>query len=143
MKLDAAVVTLVVLVHHAIAYVHGGAHGELAIDMSALQNAFINFVILVMPLAGAALTWTHWVRFGLWAVVLGMTGALVFGVYHHYMLVSPDHISHLPAGTPHVHDTFRWTAGAIAMLEGVGAMLAAYFLGRRHRDATAAWPAGK
>ena len=51
MKLDAAVVTLLVTVHHAIAYVHGGAHTDLAIVMSAYQNAFINFVILLVPLA--------------------------------------------------------------------------------------------
>ena len=67
-----------------------------------------------------------------------MAGALICGVIHHYMLVSPDHIAHLPAATLTVHDTFIWTAGAMAMLEGVCAMVAAYFLGRRYRDATAA-----
>ena len=142
MKLDAAVVTLLVAVHHAIAYIHGGAHTDLVIVMSAYQNAFIYFVILVVPLAGAVLIWMRWSRIGLWAVIIGMTGALVFGVTHHYMLVSPDHIAHLPAATPHLHDTFIWTAGAIAILEGVCAMVAAYFLGRRYRDANAAWPTG-
>ncbi len=142
MKLDAAVVTLLIAVHHAIAYIHGGAHTDLAIVMSVFQNAFIYFVILLVPLAGAVLTWMSRPRIGLWAVIIGMAGALIFGVTHHYMLVSPDHIAHLPAATPYVHDTFIWTAGAMAMVEGACAMLAAYFLGRRYRDATAAWPTG-
>jgi len=138
MKLDAAVVTLLIAVHHAIAYIHGGAHTDLAIVMSVFQNAFIYFVILLVPLAGAVLTWMSRPRIGLWAVIIGMAGALIFGVIHHYMIASPDHIAHLPAATPTVHDTFIWTAGAMAMLEGVCAMVAAYFLGRRYRDATAA-----
>lgn len=138
MKLDAAVVTLLIAVHHAIAYIHGGAHTDLAIVMSVFQNAFIYFVILLVPLAGAVLTWMSRPRIGLWAVIISMAGALIFGVIHHYMLVSPDHIAYLPAATPIVHDTFICTAGAMAMLEGVCAMVAAYFLGRRYRDATAA-----
>ena len=143
MKLDAAVVTLLVAVHHAIAYIHSGAHTDLAIVMSVLQNAFIYFVILLVPLAGTVLMWMSRSKMGLWAVIIGMVGALIFGVIHHYMLVSPDHIVHLPAATPTVHDTFIWTAGAMAMLEGVCAMVAAYYLGRRYRDATAAWPTGE
>ena len=55
-----------------------------------------------------------------------MLGALLFGIVHHYLLMSPDHISQLPAAEPHVHATFIWTAAAIAMLEGVAGMLAAY-----------------
>ncbi|MEE2982755.1 MAG: hypothetical protein VX929_05620 [Pseudomonadota bacterium] len=45
-------VTLLIAVHHAIAYIHGGAHTDLAIVMSVFQNAFIYFVILLVPLAG-------------------------------------------------------------------------------------------
>ena len=45
MKFEAVVVTSVVLVHHVIAYLHGGAHNDLAISMAVWQNAFINFVI--------------------------------------------------------------------------------------------------
>ncbi len=129
MKLEAIIVTSVVLVHHVIAYLHGGAHNDLAIPMAPWQNAFINVVIVLLPLIGAVALWTRFRRFGLSAIVLGMTGALVFGVVHHYMLVSPDHIAHLPHGEPHVHAAFQWTAGVIAMLEGVAAAVAAYFLG--------------
>ncbi len=131
MRLDAIVVGALVLVHLAVAGLHDGAHTDLAIALSALQDAFIYLVIVGAPLLGAILLWTSYRTAGLGLVVLGMIGALIFGVVHHYMLESVDHISHLPAGTPEEHGTFIWTAGAIAILEGVCAGVAGYFLGTR------------
>ncbi len=131
MRLDAVVVGALVLAHHAVAGIHDGAHADLAIVMSALQNAFIYLVIVAAPLLGAILLWTPYRSAGLGLVVSGMIGALIFGVVHHYMLESVDHISHLPAGTPDEQGTFIWTAGAIAILEGVCAGVAGYFLGTR------------
>lgn len=122
-------VATVVIIHHAIAFLHGGAHDDLAIPMAAWQTGFINLVIILLPLVGIGLLFSRLRRYGLYAVIAGMSGALVFGIVHHYMLVSPDHISHLPAAEAHVHATFSWTAGTIAMLEGVAAALAAYCLG--------------
>ncbi len=126
---SAVAVTALVVVHHAIALQHGGAHTDLAIVLAPWQNAFVNAVIVAMPFVGAILLWTRYAKVGLWLVVIGMTGALVFGVFHHYMMVSPDHISHLPEGSDHAHGTFIWTAGAIAMLECVTTAVAAYFVG--------------
>ncbi|MEM7469412.1 MAG: hypothetical protein AAF387_21380 [Pseudomonadota bacterium] len=128
--LHRVMVTILVLLHHGIAYHHGAQHTLLAIDMAAWQNAFINGVILVLPLLGVVMLWTPWRRAGAVAVIVGMLGALIFGVVHHYMLVSPDHISHLPAAEGHVHAAFIWTAGAIAMLEGIAAMWAALLAGQ-------------
>jgi len=130
MKLEAIVITTVVLAHHVISYMHGGAHTELAIPMALWQTAFINIIIVLVPLVGVVLVWTAYRRIGLYAVITGSIGALLFGILHHYMLVSSDHISHLPPAAAHVHATFQWTAGAIAMLEGIAASAAAYFLGR-------------
>jgi hypothetical protein len=129
MKIEAAAITSLVVAHHAIAYLHGGAHADLAIELSALQDLFVDTIIVGVPLVGVVLLWTRLRRVGLAAIVVGMIGALLFGVYHHYMLVSPDHISHLPQGPQHAHGVFVWTAGAIAMLEGVTAAAAAYALG--------------
>ena len=129
MKILTAIVTIVVLAHHAIAYHHGNQHIALAIEMAPWQNAFINGVILVLPLLGVAVMWSAWRRVGAYAVLVGMLGALAFGVVLHYMLISPDHISHLPVAESHVHASFIWTAGAIAMLEGLAAGLAAYLAG--------------
>ena len=129
MKVLIACVSALVLIHHGIAYHHGNQHTALAIEMAPWQTGFINGVILVLPLLGVAVMWTGWRRVGAYAVTIGMLGALVFGVVHHYMLVSPDHISHLPTAEAHVHNSFIWTAGAIAMLEGLAAGLAAFVAG--------------
>ena len=58
-----------------------------------------------------------------------MFGALLFGVYHHFVLVSPDHVSHLPAGA--AQGLFQVTAAAMAVLE-----LAAVGIGIRGRATT-------
>lgn len=129
MKVAIAIVTVLVLVHHGIAYHHGNQHILLAIEMATWQTAFINGVILVLPVLGIILLMTPWRLPGAYAVLIGMLGALIFGVVHHYMLTSPDHISHLPSAESHVHAAFIWTAGAIAMMEGLAAMGAAYLLG--------------
>ena len=136
MKIETIIVTVVVLIHHIIAFVHGGVHTELTILMALWQTFFINIVIVLIPLVGVVFLWTRHRKLGLYGVIVGMVGALLFGIVHHYMLVSPDHISHLPAAAAHIHAKFEWTAGAIVMLEGIVAALAAYFLGRGARDET-------
>lgn len=126
MKLATVLVTISVLAHHIIAYHHGTQHTLLGIEMAAWQTGFINGVILILPVLGLGLLWTRWRTVGAYAVMTGMLGALVFGIVHHYLVMSPDHISRLPAAEPHVHGVFIWTAAAIAMLEGVAGMSAAY-----------------
>jgi hypothetical protein len=53
-----------------------------------------------------------------------MFGSLLFGVYHHYILVSPDHVAHLPAGDS--QGLFRLTAAAMAVVELAGAGFGAW-----------------
>ena len=137
MKLAAGTLTVAVLIHHAIAVAHGGAHADLAIPIAAWQNAFVNTVVIVLPLAGVGLVWTAYRHIGFAAVAAGMLGALVFGIVHHYVLVSPDHIAHLPVGRPETHDTFRLTAGLVVIAEALTLMVAAYCLGRFRRRGAA------
>jgi hypothetical protein len=47
-----------------------------------------------------------------------MLGSLVFEVYNHFIAISPDHVSHVPAGT--WGDIFRMTAVASAITEVLG-----------------------
>ena len=62
---------------------------------------------------------------------LSMIGAFLFGGYHHYVLVSPDNIEHLPHGPPHSHAQFISSAAAIALLELGAALYGAFCLGSR------------
>jgi hypothetical protein len=58
-----------------------------------------------------------------------MLGALLFGAYHHYVLVSPDNIHHLPEGSGHDHSAFALSAAAMALSELAAATYGAFSLG--------------
>jgi hypothetical protein len=60
-----------------------------------------------------------------------MLGSLLFGVYHHYVAVSPDHVAHLPPGES--QPLFRATAALMACIQAGGVVVAGVALGRRRR----------
>ena len=124
------VITALVIVHLASSLWHGNAHTSLAIYLPAEKTLFIFIVILIAPIVAASLVWTRYISIGLWVLFLSMLGSFLFGAYHHYMLVSPDNIHHLPSGSPEAHSQFINSAGVIALLELAGALYAAYCLGK-------------
>ena len=130
------VMTFLVLVHLAATLWHGDAHTRLAIELPPLKTAFVLVVILVAPIVAAGLVWTRYVSIGLWVFVFSMLGALLFGVYHHYLMVSPDNVSHLPAGNPEFHNQFISSAAVIAALELVSAFYGAFCLYSTTRRST-------
>ena len=123
-------IVLVLVIHLAIALWHDDAHGELGVGLVLWQNLFAYGVIVGAPIIGTALLWTTWRQTGLALYVLGMVGAAIFGVVHHYVLISPDNIAHLPDGTPESTAQFIQSAGALALVELAGAVFAAYVWGR-------------
>lgn len=125
------VITVLALAHAWIAYRHGGAHDTLAIGLPPWKNAFVYVVIVILPLASAAAAWTRWLLPALWVAGLAYAAAAVFGVYHHYVLVSPDNIAHLPAGPEHAHQAFIDSAAWLALVELVAALAALYLAGYR------------
>jgi hypothetical protein len=127
--------TVLVIVHLAASLWHGGAHTHLGIELSTMQTLFIYVVIIVAPIMAAILVWTRYVSMGLWAFFLSMLGSFLFGAYHHYVLVSPDNIHHLPAGTPESHSEFITSAGGIALIELVSTLYGAFSLGRYRAQA--------
>ena len=126
------VITGLVVVHLAATLWHGSAHTQLAIHLPPAKTVFVYLVILLAPIAAAALLWTRYRLAGLWMFFLSMLGALLFGAYHHYVLVSPDNIGHLPAGSPESHSQFIASAAVIALLELAAAMYGAFCLGSHH-----------
>jgi hypothetical protein len=127
---------ILVVLHFAVSAWHGGAHTTLAIGLPPAKNAFVIGVILVAPLVGAALLWTRYTIAGVWIVGLSMLAALLFGVYHHYILVSPDNIAHLPHGDAAAQSTFVSSAAALALLELAASLAAAFSLGSLRPAAT-------
>jgi hypothetical protein len=125
------VITALVVIHLAATLWHGDAHSRLAIELPREKLVFVYVVILVAPIVAAALVWTRYVSLGLWLFLLSMLGAFLFGAYHHYVLVSPDNIGHLPAGIPEYHSQFITSAAVIALLELGSALYGAFCLGSR------------
>ena len=123
------VITGLVAVHLAASLWHGNAHTRLAIYLPTTKTLFVLIVILIAPVVAAALVWTRQISIGLWVLFLSMLGSFLFGAYHHFLLVSPDNINHLPAGSPEMHSQFITSAGVIALLELAGALYGAYCLG--------------
>ena len=123
------VITGLVAIHLAATLWHGSAHTQLAIALPPEKSIFVYVVILIAPIVAASLVWTRYMSVGLWVFFLSMLGALVFGAYHHYVLVSPDNIGHLTSGTPGSHSQFITSAAVIALLELASALYGTFCLG--------------
>lgn len=85
-----------VLAHLAVTLVHGAAHRGAAVDLSPAAGLFVLLVIVIAPLAGLVLS-----RFrpelGGWTVASSMAASLIFGLVNHFLVISPDHVSHVAA----------------------------------------------
>ena len=115
------VCTIAVLAHLAVNLLHGRAHEALGVGLSAWQNIYVIVVILIAPLVAMVLLWTRYARPGLWLLVVSMAGSLVFGAVYHYVVVSPDHVSHLPPGD--AQGMFRMTALLLILTELFGVVV--------------------
>jgi hypothetical protein len=134
MKPMAAIATALVLLHMVIAYLHGDAHESLGVGLAAWQWAYVYVVITIAPLVAAALYWTRWPSAGAMLLGLAMAGSFAFGVYHHFIAVSPDHVSHLPAGD--AQGMFIATAILLAISEAAAAAFGFWSFARLRRPPT-------
>ncbi len=122
--------TTLVLIHLITILWHGDAHTILEIDLPVFKDLFVYVVILAGPIVGTTLMWTRFSALGTGLVALSMVGALVFGTYHHYILVSPDNIAHLPSGADNAHAQFINSAALIAIIELVSTLIGFFALGQ-------------
>jgi len=129
------VITGLVIVHLAVSLWHGSAHTHLGIELSTGQTLFIYIVIIVAPVVASILVWIRYVSIALWVFCLSMLGSFLFGGYQHYVLVSPDNIHYLPAGTPESHSHFMISACVIALIELGSALYGGFCLGTYHAQA--------
>ena len=121
--------TAVVLAHFAVVMLHGSAHTQLKVGLAPWQTAFVLIVIVVAPLLAAIIIWTRFSRFGFGLLSLAMAGALIFGVYFHYLTISPDHVAHLPPGD--AQGSFRLTALLLAITETIGLVIGLVYSRKR------------
>ena len=113
--------TVAVLAHLVVSMVHGRAHEQLVVGLSPWQNIYVMTVILIAPLIAMVLIWTRYAHTGLVLLVISMAGSLIFGVAYHYVVISPDHVSHIPPGD--AQGLFRTTALLLVLTELLGVVV--------------------
>ena len=121
-------VTIAVVAHLIVNVLHGQAHTRLGVGLSDWQQAYVLVVILAAPLVALGLSFTRYVRVGLWLLLLSMLGSLIFGLCYHYVIISPDHVAHLPSGE--ARGLFQVTAALLLVTEAFGVVVGAFALGR-------------
>jgi len=126
-------VSALVIVHLIATLWHGDAHRKLSVELDVSKTIFVYAVILIAPVVAVLFVWTRRMSAGLWILTLSMLGAFLFGAYHHYLLVSPDNIRHLPTGSDEAHSQFVLSAAVIAALELIAAVTGTICLGLRYR----------
>ena len=121
MQKSARFALVMILAHVVVNLAHGMAHRELGIPLSRAQELFITTVIGIAPLLAAVLIWKGPKFGGGLLLAASLAGSLVFGVWYHFVAVSPDHVSHLPmTGTPGWRILFQATAILLVPTEGLG-----------------------
>jgi len=119
-------VTIAVLAHLAVSILHGQAHTRLSVGLSNWQQTYVLTVILLSPLVALILSFTRFARAGLCLLLASMLGSLIFGACYHYLIISPDHVSHLPPGD--ARGLFQITALLLLITEAFGVAVAALAL---------------
>jgi hypothetical protein len=121
-----------IIAHAAVGILHGAAHQKLDIQLSQAQLLFIIIIITAAPLAAAVLLWKRIVRVGAALLLSSMAGSLPFGVYNHFVALSPDHVSRV-GGLPQTGWalTFQITAALLALTEFLGIYAGIRILKRR------------
>ena len=133
--------TAAVVVHGIPLVLHSVAHTKLGIiSASLLFNLYIGLVLFLAPVVAAGLLWAGCTRFGAWLLLAAMGGSLVFEVYNHFLVMSDDHVSMVPAGT--WGDLFRMSAVASAATEVLACAVAVLILGSARRTLAASLTSG-
>jgi hypothetical protein len=81
--------------------------------------------VLILPLVAMALLWTAQKRLGLILLSLSMFGSLLFGLYHHFLVISPDHVHSQPASPWGI--AFILTAYGLLIMEAIGTYVGVHF----------------
>jgi hypothetical protein len=114
-------VTTLIVIHAIAATLHGLAHMEIPVALSPLQILFVGSVIMLAPIAATILLWTRFRQAGSWLLLGSMAGALLFGLYNHFIAIGPDRISQIPFTGWGV--VFNMTAIFLFFIEGIGCVV--------------------
>jgi hypothetical protein len=116
----------IVLVHTVVMPVHGAAHMRLNVALSAWANVYVLCVVGAGPITGFYLLRSRRQLTGATVLLATMVGALLFGLWNHFIAPGPDHVMHLQAGRWRL--PFQATALLLAASELTGAIVALMLL---------------
>ncbi len=108
-----------IAVIHAIANgLHGLAHIKIPVALSLVQSLFVGVVIFLTPIVAVVLLWTQFYRLGSWLLLGSLAGSFFFGLYNHFIVISPDHVSQVSFTGWGI--LFQVTAILILIVDGLG-----------------------
>jgi hypothetical protein len=87
---------------------------------------FVILVVLIAPLLAMGLLWTAEKRLCLMLLSLSMSGSFLFGLYHHFLAMGPDHVDSQPWSPWGI--TFGLTAYLLLVTEAIGTYIGIHFL---------------
>jgi len=121
--------TLIVLAHFAALLVHGAGHTHLDIKPNSWQTVFIAAVIFAGPFIAMVLLWTRLQQAALFLLGGTMAGALVFGIYYHFVAPGADNALGLTPG--YWSTVFLVTSLLLAAIEALVCAWSAAILRRK------------
>jgi hypothetical protein len=116
----------IVVAHLLVNIVHGVAHRKLRVGLSTWDSIFVIGVVLILPLFAIGVVWAVEKRVGLMLLSVSMFAALLFGLYHHFLVISPDHVHSQPAIVWGM--AFTVSAYGLLITEAIGTYIGVYFL---------------
>lgn len=119
---------IVVLAQAFVSSLHGLAHVVVDVHLSLLGYAFISTLTYVLPGLALWLIARQLPRQGMAIMVVSLAGALFFGLYNHYMRISPDHVDHLPGEDG--HGFFQITAMLVLWLDAIATLYSVWLFGK-------------
>lgn len=122
----------VVVIHAAVTTAHGAAHAQMHVDLPAAAMTFIVCVVMIAPLAALALLYSRWRHAGAALLALAMAGALVFGLWNHFLIQGADHVAHLAPSAWRL--PFQVTAWLLLFTEAAGTVIGVLLLRRSLRQ---------
>lgn len=84
---------LAIFIHALVGTLHAAAHRALGVELSWLQLIYIVPVIFLAPLVAGLLLWKKMKAGGAVLLFISLSGSLFFGVFNHFLNISPDHVS--------------------------------------------------
>lgn len=118
--------TTIVVIHTIVNALHGLAHVKIPVSLSLVQSLFVGIVIFPAPIIAAVLLWTQFYRIGSWLLLSSMAGSLLFAIYNHLIVISPDHVSQVSFEGWGL--LFQVTAILILIADGLGCWIGIWAL---------------